>query len=356
MFQDLIPTAVAADAAGASVYLAGPQPNPDEPSIYVQKLASSGSSLIYSTTLGGGGGSVEGLGIDGAGDAFVTGVPPEDFPLVNPIDDVSVGKAFLAELDPTGAIAYSTFQPLGGYRFGFWVDAAGNAYIAGTEANQDLEFGYANYVANSRLVKIAPGNTGTANKFFVYDPVFYANGTASSVDVLVGRTGDLTGPATVDYTASGGTALPGVEYVAGSGTVTFGPGEEVKAARISLIASPEDVVKGDFTFNVSVAPAVPGSGTATVDICYPKLPPAPVELPIVTTPDVRWTAQSNVPWARVVPPLGSGSATPYVYLDPNQIPPAGTYVIHIAWTDQSGGGATGSGYGTDITVVIEDYP
>jgi hypothetical protein len=243
-----------------------------------------------------------------------------------------------------------------GDRLAFWVDAAGNAYIAGTEASQDLEFGYANYVPQSRLVKIAPASTGTANKFFVYEPVFHASGTASSVDVLVGRTGDLTGPATVAYTASGGTALPGEDYVAASGTVTFGPGEEVKAARISLIASPPDVVKGDFTFNVSVVPAVPGSGTATVDICYPKLPPAPIQLPIVTTPDVRWTAQSNVPWASVVPPLGSGSGAPYVYLDPNQIPLPGTYVIHIAWTDQSGGGATGSGYGTDITLVIEDYP
>jgi hypothetical protein len=112
--------------------------------VFVTKFNSTGSSLIYSTYLGG---SLtdEGLGIavDAAGDALVTGLTfSTDFPvtagafqstcmscaLSTPLPD-----AFVVKLDATGTVVYSTY--LGGSKsdqgLAIATDSNGDAYVTG---------------------------------------------------------------------------------------------------------------------------------------------------------------------------------------------------------------------------------
>src|SRR5439155_850156 len=84
---------------------------------FVEQLNASGSALVYSTYLGGGGDDVGGgIAVDAAGNAYVTGdTGSHDFPMVNPLQPAldGVEDAFVAKLNPSGsALVYSTY--LGG--------------------------------------------------------------------------------------------------------------------------------------------------------------------------------------------------------------------------------------------------
>lgn len=73
---------------------------------FVMKLDPTGTSLIYSTYLGGGASDVaNALAIDGAGNAYVTGTTSSNnFPTVAPIYPNRAGgnDAFVAKLNPAG--------------------------------------------------------------------------------------------------------------------------------------------------------------------------------------------------------------------------------------------------------------
>jgi len=106
---------------------------------FVTKLDPAGSSLVYSTYLGGHG-TDGGLGIavDGAHNAYVTGgTSSTDFPTANAFQANRAGgefDAFVTKLNPAGsALVYSTY--LGGrlrdIGRGIALDAANNAYVTG---------------------------------------------------------------------------------------------------------------------------------------------------------------------------------------------------------------------------------
>ncbi|HEX4640263.1 MAG TPA: SBBP repeat-containing protein, partial [Chthoniobacterales bacterium] len=107
--------------------------------VFVTKLNPTGSGLLYSTYLGGGGGdSGNGIAVDTAGNAFVTGFTTStDFPTTTGAFQTVKGAAqdaFIAKLDPTGsALVYSSY--LGGNSTesgnGIAVDSLGNAYVTG---------------------------------------------------------------------------------------------------------------------------------------------------------------------------------------------------------------------------------
>jgi Cep192 domain 4/Beta-propeller repeat len=105
---------------------------------FLAKLDASGSSLTYSTYLGGSGIDYgRGVAVDASGDAFITGsTQSTDFPTANPLQVGLDGgsDAFLAEFDPTGAsLLYSTY--IGGSgadeALAIALDSSGNPYIAG---------------------------------------------------------------------------------------------------------------------------------------------------------------------------------------------------------------------------------
>jgi Beta-propeller repeat len=155
--------ALSIDAAGG-VYLTGGSDSPNFPVVsapqgtsgggqdaFVTKLSADGKSLVYSTYLGGSGGSVganelgTGIRVDAAGSAYVAGVTSStNFPTVNAFQPYFAGgtwDGFVAKLNPTGtAIQYSTF--LGGvgidYPTGLAVDPTGVTTVAGYTSSTDF--------------------------------------------------------------------------------------------------------------------------------------------------------------------------------------------------------------------------
>ncbi|MGH9376551.1 MAG: SBBP repeat-containing protein, partial [Terriglobia bacterium] len=146
-------TAIAVDSSG-NAYATGYTSSPDfpvtpksfqttyqgsgKPEAFVIKLNSGGSSLAYSTYLGGSGGDFgQGIAVDPTGDAYVTGsTQSSDFPVAKPLQAIIGGgsDAFVTELNPAGSsLVYSTFLGGAGSDSGqaIAVDSAGEAVIAG---------------------------------------------------------------------------------------------------------------------------------------------------------------------------------------------------------------------------------
>jgi hypothetical protein len=112
---------------------------------FVTKLNPTGSALVYSTYLGGTYAGGNGIAVDSARNAYVTGFAGKGFPTKNPLQAALAGgiglDAFVSKLNPEGsALVYSTY--LGGsgqdVGSGIAVDTAGNAYVAGTTASTDF--------------------------------------------------------------------------------------------------------------------------------------------------------------------------------------------------------------------------
>ncbi len=113
--------------------------------VFVAKLNSNGSALIYATYLGGSGlDQGQDIAIDGAGAAYITGVTSStDFNTRQPLqtNNLGGGDAFIAKLSPTGSdLVYSTYYGGGGNDAGrsIAIDGAGAAYIAGITSSTNL--------------------------------------------------------------------------------------------------------------------------------------------------------------------------------------------------------------------------
>jgi hypothetical protein len=112
---------------------------------FITKLNVDGSGLVYSTYLGGSDNDgANGVAIDAAGNAYVTGgTLSTDFPAVKAIQPSFGGgtDAFVAKISPSGnALIYSTY--LGGSGSdpgsGIAVDPMGNAYVTGRTDSTDF--------------------------------------------------------------------------------------------------------------------------------------------------------------------------------------------------------------------------
>jgi uncharacterized repeat protein (TIGR02543 family) len=119
--------------------------------IFIAKINSSGSALIYSTFLGGSGENWYGIGdhgsgiaVDSEGMVYVTGGTwSEDFPTKNAIQGGygGQGDAFIAKVNSSGsAIIYSTYLGGSGGDGGndLAVDSEGAAYVTGTTESENF--------------------------------------------------------------------------------------------------------------------------------------------------------------------------------------------------------------------------
>lgn len=106
--------------------------------VFVAKINSEGSELVFSTYLGGSGNDDgRGIAVDTSGNAYVVGFThSSDFPLINPFQSTFAqqGTAFIAKFNACGnSLAYSTY--LGGSVIdgaqGVAVDTSGDAYVTG---------------------------------------------------------------------------------------------------------------------------------------------------------------------------------------------------------------------------------
>jgi uncharacterized repeat protein (TIGR03803 family) len=109
--------------------------------VFVTKLNPSGTSLIYSTYLGGkANDNCEALALDSSGNAYITGFTKSpDFPTKSKIQGKKGAEnIFLSKLDPTGNLVSSTYY--GGSKndeaFGIAVDSSG-VYVVGNTTSPD---------------------------------------------------------------------------------------------------------------------------------------------------------------------------------------------------------------------------
>jgi Beta-propeller repeat len=222
---------IAADSAG-NAYATGftystnfPTTNPLQPNfggftdVFVTKINAAGSARVYSTYLGGSGPDVgQGIAVDGAGNAYVTGYTISiDFPKVNPLQTAHGGianDAFVTKINAAGsALVYSTY--LGGSGddrgAGIAVDRAGNAYVTGSTSSTDFP--------TTKPLQISNGGGLDA---FVTE--INAAGSAYVYSTYVGGSGD-------DFGAGISVDGAGNAYVAGTtGSVNFPTGNPVQAS------------------------------------------------------------------------------------------------------------------------------
>jgi YD repeat-containing protein len=222
---------IAIDGAG-NAYITGQTPSATFPGVsggslqpgngggldaFVTKIDPTGTAILYSTFLGGGGDDVGlGIAVDTASNAYVTGqTTSTTFPGVGggSLQPASGGggDGFVTKLDATGStIVYSTF--LGGSGFdrgyGIAVDGAGNAYVTGQTASatfpgvsgSSLQPANGGGGSDAFVMKINPGGSA-----IVYSTFLGGGGTDLGIRIAVDGSGSayVTGETT-------STTFPGV--------------------------------------------------------------------------------------------------------------------------------------------------
>jgi uncharacterized repeat protein (TIGR02543 family) len=184
--------------------------NAGDKDIFITKVNSSGSALIYSTYLGGSGGDdLSGIAVDSEGMAYVTGrTASGNFPTKNAIQGGygGQGDAFITKVNSSGsALIYSTY--LGGSGedggHGIAADSEGAAYVAGDTSSIDfptqnpIRETYAGYV-DAFITKV--NSSGSALIYSTYlggSGADYGNGIAVDSEgaaYVTGETGSIDFP------------------------------------------------------------------------------------------------------------------------------------------------------------------
>jgi hypothetical protein len=113
----------------------------DDLDAFISKLNAAGSTLLYSTYLGGSGTDLgRGIAVDASGNAYVAGIAgSNNFPTTpGAFQTTCGGGAFVTKLNASAsALLYSTYL-CGGGGFGMAVDASGNAYVSGGSGSADF--------------------------------------------------------------------------------------------------------------------------------------------------------------------------------------------------------------------------
>ena len=106
--------------------------------VFVTKVSPAGTDLVYSTYLGGSNADIgQAIAVDGAGNAYITGYTfSANFPIQSAFQSALAGgaDAFLTELDSTGSsLLFSTFLGGSGQEraFGLVLDGTGDIFLTG---------------------------------------------------------------------------------------------------------------------------------------------------------------------------------------------------------------------------------
>lgn len=189
---------------------------------FVTQISPTGSALVYSTYLGGidgsGWGWCNGIAVDGAGNAYVTGsTTSTDFPTTPGAFETTGIGGFVTKFTPSGSLAYSTYLQAS-YPLGITVDSAGEAYLTGGAADTGFPTTPGAFETTGGGGFVTKFNaTGSALLYSTY----LNNSTPSGI--AVDRAGDayVTG-----YTCSGLPTTPGVFQAAyGGGSCKYYGGD-----------------------------------------------------------------------------------------------------------------------------------
>ena len=172
---------------------------------FVTKLNPGATALVYSTYLGGSSSITTGNGIavDSTGDAFITGVTTAaDFPVTpNNLGQGSgiIGTSFLTELDPNGALVYSTLlREATSNAIAVDLTATPKVYLAGSASIGFVSTPSAFQTANS-------STSGGSNAFLsVIDTTKFASGSGALTysTFLGGTKSDSASAVAVDSSAN----------------------------------------------------------------------------------------------------------------------------------------------------------
>ncbi|HYU99785.1 MAG TPA: SBBP repeat-containing protein [Pyrinomonadaceae bacterium] len=182
---------------------------------FLTKLNATGSSLIYSTYLGGTGDDFgKSIAVNIAGGAYVTGVAGPNFPTVNALPTPNPGIGFVTKFTPSGTVLYSTLlSGVSGGSFGIALDGAGNAFATGS--------------TNASIVTVNPfqptnGGGGTDGWVsMIADPTIVGRVNDENGNPLPGATVNLTGvPTATTTTDAKGCYTFGLLTVGNSYTVS----------------------------------------------------------------------------------------------------------------------------------------
>jgi hypothetical protein len=195
--------------------------------VFVTKLNASGSSLVYSTYIGGSGddeGSA--IALDGSGNAYVTGnTSSSDYDVTAGAFQTTHGggffDVFVTKLNASGSgLVYSTY--IGGSGgdegYGITVDGSGNAYVTGYTDSNDYD------VTTSAFQTTGGG---------IYDDVFVtklnASGSGLVYSTYIGGSDDDEGHAIAldgsdNAYVTGFTKSTDYDVTAGAFQITFGGG------------------------------------------------------------------------------------------------------------------------------------
>jgi uncharacterized repeat protein (TIGR01451 family) len=276
---------------GGSAYVTGQTASTDFPLVnpfkatlaqfdtdaFVTKVNPSGTSLGFSTYLGGVG-TDQGLGIAVGPDAgvYVTGVTlAQDFPTTVGAPQASPAngmEAFVIKLSSAGtSLVYSTY--LGGVNSdqgnGIAVDSAGNAYVVGTtfSGNFPIANPYQSALKGSSdafITKIGPDADLSITKTDSRDPVMVGNNLSYTLavsnagpDEAAGITVSDTLPASVVFVS----ATPSQGFCTGTGIVTCNLGSIAKdaSATVTVVVTPPSL--GTITNTATVSSSTPDHDT-----------------------------------------------------------------------------------------------
>ncbi len=210
--------------------------------VFVTKLNASGSALIYSTLISGGGtDSANGIAIDSTGNAYVTGqtggsAPP--YPTTpGAFQTTNRGaNVFVTKLNADGsALIYSTFIGGSGLDFGngIAIDPTGNAYLTGSTSSVDFP--------------TTPGafqttNNSNSGNNDVFVTKLNAGGSALIYSTYIGGVlGDLGNGIAIDSTGNayvtGSTSSPAYPTTAGAFQTTRSGSSDVFFTKLNASGS-----------------------------------------------------------------------------------------------------------------------
>jgi hypothetical protein len=195
--------ALAVDAAG-NVYLTGQTASVNFPSrtggidgnpdVFVAKLNPAGTQITYLTILGGQQTDTPGgIAVDASGNVYVTGYTlSSDFPTTAGAYQITFGgseNAFVAKLNASGALVYSTY--LGGtgrdFATAIAIDGSGHAYVTGYSSSTNFpivvgafQASYGGGFNDAFVTKLNPTGTGLVYSTFLGG---IGDDTASSIAV-----------------------------------------------------------------------------------------------------------------------------------------------------------------------------
>ena len=180
------------------------------------------------------------------------------------INEPGTSPATVDHGSPTTIIAVANV----GYTFTNWTVTAGSASIANpSSAVTTVTLTAGNATVQANFTPLTTVQLGAAGSFIGVE--------GSTAAVTVTRTGVTTGTSTVQYALSGGTATVGTcgvgsaDYVAGSGTLTFGPSETTKTVNVTLCGdaiteSPDETIGVTISSPTGAVLGTPDDGSVRI--------------------------------------------------------------------------------------------